>query len=99
MDIDYTETRRAVTRLRHLDDDLAARADVGTPDTGATPDWHHRLRPAGDLAGVTRETTRLASRLGRLAGALHGLSEEVRDVDDAHAHRLASLAAATVEAR
>ena len=75
-----------------LSDNLVVRADLETPDTGATPE-------AGDLETVEREATRLASRLARLGGALDGFSQEARSVDDAQAHRLAVLAAAVKEVR
>lgn len=96
MDIDYTEIRRAAIRFAGLRDDLAARADVGEPDTGATggsagPGGAGRLRTVGEAGAL------LASRLDRLGEALAGFAEEARSVDDAHAHRLRVLASLAQE--
>lgn len=96
MDIDFTQTRRATSRLAQLYDDLAARADVGSPDTGDTP-APEPGREAGDLVTVRRDARRLADRVARLGGALAGFSSAVRDTDDAHAHRLAALASRAEE--
>lgn len=96
MDIDYTEIRRAATRLARLRDHLVARTDVGEPDTGATPD-PPGPGEAGRLRAVEEAAGRLASRLDRLAEALEGFAQEAHRVDDAHAHRLEVLAAAAEE--
>jgi len=96
MDIDFTQTRRAISRLAQLYDDLAARADVGSPETGDTPEPGPG-REAGDLVTVRRDARRLADRVARLGGALAGFSSAARAADDAHAHRLATLASRAEE--
>jgi hypothetical protein len=80
--VDYDDTTRAARRLRQLDRELHARADVGRPDTGAAGGGR------GGFDALEEGARDLGLRLARLATALDGVAASTREADERRAAEL-----------